>query len=101
MPIKPALTKEEWELVKENGLCGVSDAHTIDTNYGIHYLDEHAVAALHLQGRKFGFVWEDVDFLRWWQNHVREDRGELIAEGFDFEGIADRIAALLPPRDVE
>ena len=59
--------------------------------------DRHKLAAIALHNQPFGFTKEDVQFLRWCQKDARKKDGPLIAEGFDFERIADRIEALLPP----
>ena len=95
--MEPALTQEEWALVKENGLCGVADAHTLNATGEIHYLDEHAVAALHLQGH---FTWEDVRQLEAAcirvhpGGHGDHDPEEICS----MLNLAGRIARLLPPR---
>lgn len=52
----------------------------------------HAVAALTLHGQPFGFTWADVDLLR---NRMTPPTPRDLALG----ELADRIAALLPPRE--
>ena len=54
------------------------------------------LAALLLHGQPFGFTWEDVDALSF--------RGDGYDECHDqdrLESLADRIAALLPPKEVK
>lgn len=56
---------------------------------------DHATAALALHGQDFGFSWDDVDA-------VREAVEGAEGSGYDdrrLVHLADRIAALLPPRD--
>ena len=87
--IKPALTAEEWAEMAappiifgkyanrgENLLAWAED----DT-----HLDRHQLAAVALYGQPFGFTWDDVDRLRTTNDPV-------------LRSLADRIAALLPPR---
>ena len=97
---KPALKRQDWDsqgiltrmgAAKLNGECLSTDE--------MSYCGEerHALAALALHGQPFGFTWDDVDDLR------------EIAPGFHHRGdgqveralldLADRIAALLPPRE--
>lgn len=115
--IKPALTPEEWAgeqpamnrddvLIyhdpppRGGGCIGITDRDPDDPS-SVVILPEHrhALAALALHGQPFGFTWEDVDLLR------EEARSEYaIPDGMGFTGqelldLADRIAALLPPRD--
>ena len=87
--IKPALTAEEWAEMAappiipgqytnrgENLLAWAED----DT-----HLNRHQLAAIALHGQPFGFAWDDVDRLR-----ATNDSA--------LGSLADRIAALLPPR---
>ena len=87
--MNPALTLEEWADWINDG-----DLTPILEQYGEV---SHQMAAVALHGQSFGFTREDVQFLRWCQKDARKKDGPLIAEGFDFERIADRIEALLPP----
>ena len=69
--------------------------------------DLHALAALALHGQPFGFTWEDVDALRYDAEQARRlavlHAGRWYGDMHELEvrlsSIADRIAALLPPRD--
>ena len=105
--IPPALPPEDWERIQRNELyrVGLAQALLLSTlgegprPDGIEQPD-HAVAALALYGRNFGFTWEMLDALlhiiTFASMHTREERGDeelrLAAEAFK------RIAALLPPR---
>lgn len=71
-------------------------------------MNRHALAARALHGQPFGFTWEDVEVLRIAARHeyneARRGMGDtydpLLAHGARrIESIADRIAALLPPRE--
>lgn len=55
--------------------------------------DRHALAALCLHEQPFGFTWEDVDLL----SYSDLDEFDVAATG-RLNSLADRIAALLPPR---
>lgn len=84
--IRPALDAEDWEWVSGRGpLPGIDPGRWSD----------HALAALALHGQPFGFTWEDVDLL-----HEIKFRNEAEADelGLLAKSLADRIAALLPPR---
>lgn len=70
----------------------------------------HALAALALVGQPFGFTWEDVDRLRYAARGTIEycdrlmpdDSGGCCGNSADsaaLASLADRIAALLPPRE--
>lgn len=106
-PITPALTAEEWAeqridrrdhdtitLSPDTG--GITVADGFEGGY-VSSDDRHALAALALHGQPFGFTWDDVRFLRHEAAAAREMHGELIAESFDFDALAARIEALLPP----
>lgn len=118
----PALTPEEWAskeaevsswlriAVLHDGLLAVSvapdDAEATDGDSApIHmatvgYAERpHALAALALHGQPFGFTWEDVDALRRCADAIEgADGGYFDAGSEDLRAVADRIAALLPPR---
>lgn len=86
--IEPALTAEEWE-----GFAAMADSE-------IERMPAHARhlhAALCLYGQRFGFTWEDVDGLRALAESLS---GNIINPGSvaPLRNLADRIAALLPPR---
>lgn len=60
-----------------------------------------AFAALALLGQPFGFTWEDVDLLRFIADK-QHALGVSVSGLHPFEqvaALADRIAALLPPRE--
>lgn len=101
--VSPALTAEEWEsYLSGEGFGRRGDGWTV--LYAAYSKERpapnvHLSAALALYGQPFGFSWEDVDFLRSKARYERDQHGELIADAFDFDALADRIAALLPPHD--
>lgn len=102
---RPALTAAEWA----KGLREVIDGYVdeclgvIDVRLGEYGPppskgeQARALAALLLHGQPFGFTWDDVDLLR----SVAEDYvGEPAQETAPpLSNLADRIAALLPPRE--
>lgn len=92
---KPALRAEEWAAGSPR-----LDWH-VDWNVGViaqmrDESDRHALAALALHGQPFGFTWDMVDHLRGLAKMV--ERQGLEASPIWTRAIADRIAALLPPR---
>ena len=117
--LKPALTAKEWEAGRvEFKIKSSYDHYGIEltcnsratSNYPngaegyvtvfdgswaapIKTEHQHAAAALLLCGQPFGFTWEDVDSLAGEQAYYEcgHDEAKLAS-------IADRIAALLPPR---
>jgi hypothetical protein len=115
-PIQPALTAEEWaELGPAPKLtCNWDESiaafpgGSTDRAYGMDVHDNrHAIAALALNGQKFGFTREMLRAIKTLlANHIAEDRGrdgdtwysdeleKLVALGQDTVG---RIEALLPP----
>lgn len=118
--IKPALTPEEWakeEVQRFTRAAGRFDAgltsdgrlelavgweETGDDAYRVYHPidDRHALAALALHGQPFGFDWEDVDALRNASAAVSSyaiDDDQWSSSG-RLDRLADRIAALLPPR---
>lgn len=93
--IKPAMTPEQWKEVLADTLVDqVEQMHSAMTGTDVR----HACAARDLHGQPFGFTWDDVDFLReaarTWYYTDSDDRPQPI-----LDSLADRIAALLPPRD--
>lgn len=90
----PALTAEQW------------DARFVESQNGYVVDDrtQHAIAALCLHGQSFGFRWEDVDALRDWAEWMgRHGPWSVGINGTSYNAefpasIADRIQALLPPR---
>ena len=109
---KPALTPEEWKFLLyadsyDHPLAGPNCEHVpedICIWSGEHVLEidhemprqPHQVAAFLLHGQPFGFTWADVDLLRDADFHPARLR-----DGDACDNIADRIAALLPPRDIK
>lgn len=101
--IQPALTPEEWRYA----ICGLVWDHDLaylsvpDVDNPRRPLGEHATAAFCLHGQPFGFTWEDVDALR--RGHAEEHGSGCVASLGDppcsLLSLADRIAALLPPRE--
>lgn len=99
---EPALSPEQWANREANGQRGDGSpgAHWTGFDWGelIRAMGPHAGAALLLRGESFGFNWPDVDALCG------------VADGFQPEdydephrcallSLANRIAALLPPRE--
>lgn len=92
--IQPALTPENWETSPDDQ----KHLRYKTTYFG----DLHAVAALALHGQPFGFHPNDVDELRRWADIARDASDDSEQAGVDavrLDSIADRIAALLPPRE--
>lgn len=80
--IAPALPPEEWAEYLADRLIKLP-RYLMDS-------DRHWLGAVALQGQPFGFTWADVEALRAWD--PRNYEAEL-------RNLADRIAALLPPRE--
>lgn len=113
--VKPALTREEWEIETHDWETGLPPLPRMVTEYSVELLiagrkttpeeRNHAMAAMCLHGQSFGFSWEDVDVLRHEATYLHEaaNRGAkypVVSEyGADLESLADRIACLLPPRE--
>jgi hypothetical protein len=110
--ITPALTAEEWKRAGDGGQFYIAwDGwlHAADSK-AREYLDasldkqasgnRHALAALALHRQPFGFTWEMAAFLRarcFFESHgigCGDEAGKCL-----YCEIADRIAALLPPRE--
>lgn len=91
--IQPALTPEQWEATVPMTLSEAWAAFISEGRCtGAPYTDSHhAAAAILLHRQAFGFTWEDVEMLRA-EADARGDFGSM------WSGLADRIAALLPPR---
>jgi len=112
--MKPALTAEEWAAAaKKMYVDGeleevfVNDGLQVSNNrfeaMGVSHPDMiAATAALALHGQPFGFSWEDVERLYGAANTMdgdpSEPRTNPILAGYLCD-LADRIAALLPPRE--
>ena len=104
--ITPALTAEEWaadrvERTAPNGdvLVIVRDRSLTTEQAGGHH---HALAALALVGKPFGFTQEDVEALRTGFGMASIPEGGVEARPMTEReqrqnSIADRIEALLPP----
>lgn len=81
--IQPAMTPEDWD----ERVSSVREMSAEDWAL----LGAHETAAICLHGQPFGFTWEDVDLLR---------RSATPPHDSDpLDGLAARIAALLPPRN--
>jgi hypothetical protein len=112
--IKAALTPEEWKTksvrrfsraagarnfdLEPNGLfVHVGYEETMDDAYHIFFSlseDHYALAALCLHGQPFGFTREDVEMLRYSAENTRDNYAAQ-----DYLSLADRLEALLPPKD--
>jgi len=96
--IKPALTPEEWEretnpdrtALDERIRWACKEAGANDA------VTPHALAALALHGKPFGFLWDDVEDLIELAESL--EAVDLPLKGDGLRQIAARIAALLPPR---
>lgn len=82
--IKPALTAEEWA----ERLVGEYPYVMVDLKQ--RDVSNHGIAAKLLYGQPFGFTREDVKVLR----HATEEGGDPA-----MDLLADRIEALLPPKE--
>ena len=93
--IKPALTPEEWaEAADQRALQAVLESASAEVD-AWNPPSRHGLAALTLHGQPFGFTWEDVDRVR----SVAEPDSDWYREDEWLVSLADRIAALLPPRE--
>ena len=102
--IKPALTPEGWAsmglLIGGRGAARLHrDGLHVD-QMSLFGPEKHAIAALALHDQPFGFTWRDVDLL----HAVIATVGAWDVEKQDyvepeFDSLAKRIAALLPPRE--
>ena len=123
--IRPALTAEEWERFFRGFEVDLSATRQVRRwgdalrvgqweGDGLHATEledpeeRYTLAALCLHGQPFGFTWEDVEIIRaalsTWTGMARDDDGnfEYVGDRFDDDraySIADRIAALLPPKE--
>lgn len=90
--IKPALTVEDWAEAMASGYRRPADA--VDYEAALY---PHRSAALLLYGEPFGFTWEDVVLVR----ELATIDADSVAyhEWKRIRDLADRIAALLPPRE--
>lgn len=106
--IQPALTPEEWVvwLRHYDPASRIISGHTEDGGD----LSQHALAALCLYSTPGGFTWEDVDDCRERAEDLRTQAKDTPSKSHDVQhGLflaaqrwdrrADRIAALLPPRE--
>lgn len=106
--IRPALTAEEWARVLAGELCDENEALLPgdpfdDEDRGKRLSDAGLAAALLQMAGPKGtpwFTWEDVDLLR---DFVVMDGGAPSGRfaHTDIADLADRIAALLPPRETK
>ena len=93
--MKPALSPKEWREVRD------PDINWSPSAYGDVIGDAHGVAAACLYGKPFGFTWEMVDAVRESAHGGRfvfsEEGAKRLTELT--LAAADRIEALLPPRE--
>ena len=96
--MKPALTPEEWSSRRAHRPWGVLFNALDDASFSALGPDgKHVAAALCLDGQRYGFTWEDVDLLR---NGLIYEQHEYMPHTIPFfNDLANRIAALLPPRE--
>jgi hypothetical protein len=97
-PVPAALAADAWAEQHHRGAEGEAraDAGGVLRAEGTFRRDERrALAALALHGEPHGFSWSDVDFIR---AAVLADDLHSPDDWFILQRIADRIAALLPPR---
>lgn len=92
--IQPALSAEEWASFIEHGArVQVGIGNPTGRMYSPMF---HGCAAVALQGQPFGFTHADVDLLR---SFARASiAGEVPHAAAAARSLADRIEALLPPR---
>lgn len=98
--IKSALTAEEWAAGHREDPANTLHAEG-DAGEGL-VVDglfegraRHALAALALHGQPYGFTWADVDALHDAAPEVFNAHGEMRP----LLNLAERLAALLPPRE--
>ena len=94
LEIRPALSVAGWKTGRDLDILTPTEKSEIAEVVILPEGDPHALAALALHGQPFGFTWDDVELLRMFGNgdpmpHIRQQCNDL----------ADRIAALLPPRE--
>lgn len=96
--IKPALTPEEWADKSAVRPWGIFDNVIDEASFrDLGPEGKHAAAALCLHGQPYGFTWEDVVLL---MAEVSTLTGYIDEEeDAHWRSLADRIAALLPPRE--
>lgn len=109
--INPAMTTDEWaEFLASGGgdaadenerLMRLNRVRRSMADAALNARRYNAAAAVALHGQRFGFTWDDVDYLR---QLVASFRGLGTAPDADgaadnARSLADRIAALLPPRE--
>ena len=106
---EPALTPDEWAsgIVQRGHYAvtlrdGVLTVHGVATSVIVPDELRHSLAALCLDGQPFGFTHEDVEAIRREANQIGQPTYDIFIPGDDerrraaLEGIAARIAALLP-----
>lgn len=120
--VKPALTAEEWRSAygsfrdgkRYASVDGVLHVYLRasgdnEVHHSVIGHERHALAAMALDGQPFGFTWEMVDALRKAVDALYVEATEYmtVVERWNVETpemqlaseAADRIAALLPPRE--
>jgi hypothetical protein len=96
--VKPALTAEEWAKRISAGGAEMRHMEIAEFRDGtkVGFAPTHAAAAIALYDQPYGFTWADVDHLRGIVHEYEVEQGSYDAL---LDEIADRIAALLPPRE--
>jgi hypothetical protein len=97
-PVPPALAAEAWAALRHRAAEGearVDDQGALRVDGAFRGEERRGLAALALDGGPLGFSWNDVDFIR---AAVLADDLHSPDDWFILQRLADRIAALLPPR---
>lgn len=99
-PIRSALTPAQWDEFKKEESFPLNEFLSFGTPSGLYWtgVPSHAVAALALYGQPLGFRHEDVDLLLHAASLIEGEWGDEVTER-DLRNLADRIAALQPPRE--
>lgn len=112
--MKKALSDEEWRdralLAERLGYAHIHDVNdTVELDGYFSGDERHAVAALCLRGKDFGFTWEDVEVVeeaaKHWAERAQEyglnspSQNRIMESVLRYMDLANRIAALLPPDD--
>ena len=99
--IQPALTKGQWETLERHGVIegyvDICDGPIPTPIRAPTHKDRHALAALALHDHPAGFTWEDVEELRGVAEDYDGEPAQQVSPTLRY--LADRIAALLPPRE--
>jgi hypothetical protein len=96
---EPALTPAEWADLAFHageGRAHVGAGGALEAEGEFDAGGRHALAALALHAHPSGLTWKDVDLIR---STVLADDFHSPDDWFVLQRLADRIAALLPPRE--